>query len=63
MSEPDVVTAADIVHEHGRETLDRMLVYGWHYTEERGEPYWTVDRAEEILGLPAIEDGRVRDDA
>jgi hypothetical protein len=58
MSEPGIVTATDILHEHGRAMLDRMLSYGWHYTDNRGRPYWTADRAADLLGLIEIEDRR-----
>jgi hypothetical protein len=51
MTVPDIFTAEEILREHGRETRTRMLAYGLHYPDERGEPYWTVDRAEDILGL------------
>jgi hypothetical protein len=56
MSEPDIITAEEILRDHGREILDRMLAYGWHHTDDRGQPYWTYEEAERIFGLMAAED-------
>jgi hypothetical protein len=63
MDEPGLVTAAEILQEYGRETLDRMLAHGWHHTDDHGEPYWTEDRAVDILALIEIEDKEDNDAA
>jgi hypothetical protein len=58
MDEPGIITAEEIEREHGREILDRMLAYGWHHTDDWGQPYWTHEEAERIFGLMEMEDGR-----
>jgi hypothetical protein len=54
MTEPDLVTAMDILDEYGQETLDRMEDFGWHHTDERGQPFWSINVAADILGLIAL---------
>jgi hypothetical protein len=56
MDESDIITAADIIREHGRETLDRMLAYRFHHTYSKGRPFWTAEEAERIFGLIEIEE-------
>jgi hypothetical protein len=56
MDEPRLVTAAEILREQGREIFDRMLGFGWHHTDDRGEPFWTEDKAVDILILIDIAD-------
>jgi hypothetical protein len=62
MSDPDTITSAEILQEHGRETLDRMLGYGWHHTDDFGHAYWTRDEAERILDLIEPEEKGPRDE-
>jgi hypothetical protein len=59
MSDSDIITAEEVLREHGREILDRMLAFGWHHTDDRGMPYWTTDRAVDIFGLMEIQDTEV----
>jgi hypothetical protein len=58
MDEPDTITATDILREHGRVMLDRMLSYRLHHHDSRGRPYWAEDVAAAILGHVEIEDRR-----
>jgi hypothetical protein len=42
----------------GRDMVQRMLVYGKHHHDDKGEPIWLPDDAEDAIGLAEIEQSR-----
>jgi hypothetical protein len=52
----DVITASEIIREHGRAYYDRMLEFRLRHHDQRGRPYWTLEEAERIFGLIEIEE-------
>jgi hypothetical protein len=62
MSNRHYITTTEIIKRFGRAVYDRMLSYKWHYTDDRGNAFWTEEDVERMLGLIAREDRERRQD-
>ncbi len=49
------ITADEVIRDCGREYYLAALAYGRHHHDETGEPYWTADEWDTVVGLLAIE--------
>ena len=51
-----MMTYQDVIATYGQAFANRAMSYGWHHTDQNGEPFWTEERFEDILGLIKRED-------
>jgi len=51
------ITADEVIRDYGREYDLAALAYGRHPQDETGEPYWTADEWDSVVGLIEIEAG------
>jgi len=49
------ITADEVIEVYGRVYYLAALAYGRHHHDETGEPYWTADEWDTVVGLLEIE--------